>query len=193
MAYSVAVSGDPTRGRKITGVLSTLSAERCRRIRPPVVAYSKAQSISAAVSCPAGTGGGGKRSGGNCGLPADSAPHGREQHHLAKRPRPGQDHRQAVDSQADPGRGRHPVLERLEERFVERLGVLVAALKLGALLLEAAPLLVRIVELRERVGDLDPAYERLPALHQPLFGAVALGERRQLDRIVEHKGRLSQL
>ena len=59
--------------------------------------------------------------------------------------------------------------------------------------LEAAALLVRVVELGERVGDLDPADERLPALDEAVLAAVALGERRQLDRVVEDEGRLDQL
>ena len=64
--------------------------------------------------------------------------------------------------------------------------------ELGRLLLEAAALLVGVVELAEGVGDLDPADERLPALDQALLGAVRLGEGRELDRIVEDEGRLDQ-
>jgi hypothetical protein len=61
------------------------------------------------------------------------------------------------------------------------------------LVLEPSPLLVGIVELGERVRDLDPADERLPALDQPVLGAVPLRERRQLHRIVEHERGLDQL
>ena len=58
------------------------------------------------------------------------------------------------------------------------MGLLVPALDLLALLLEAPALLVRVVELGECVGDLDAADEGLPALDQPLVAAVALGEGR---------------
>ena len=72
-----------------------------------------------------------------------------------------------------------------------RLGV--AARQLLGLLVEAAALLVGVVELAEGVGDLDPADERLQALDQARLGAVALGERRELDRVVEDEGRLDQV
>ena len=55
---------------------------------------------------------------------------------------------------------------------------------------EAGALLVGVVELAERVGELDPAGEGLPALDEPLAGAVALRERRELQRIVEDERRL---
>src|SRR5258705_470238 len=54
-------------------------------------------------------------------------------------------------------------------------------------------LLVGVVQLAERVGDLDSADERLPALDHALLGAVRLRERRQLDRVVDDEGRLDQL
>ena len=55
------------------------------------------------------------------------------------------------------------MLERLDEVLVERLRLLVAAAQLLGLLLEAAALLVGVVELGERVGDLEPADDRPPS------------------------------
>src|SRR3712207_7404905 len=47
-------------------------------------------------------------------------------------------------------------------------------------------------ELGEGVGDLHAARERLEALHEPGLGAVVLGERRELLRVVEDDRRLAQ-
>ena len=99
--------------------------------------------------------------------------------------------RRSMPSPTPAGR-RHPVLERPHVGLVERLRLLVAAPQLLGLLLEAAALLVGVVELGERVGDLEAADVGLPALDQALLGAVALGERRHLDRVVEDEGRLDQ-
>ena len=62
---------------------------------------------------------------------------------------PGQQHHQAVDPEADPAGRRHALLERLDESLVVGLGLLVAARQLLRLLLEAAALLVGVVELGE--------------------------------------------
>src|SRR5579884_731906 len=53
-------------------------------------------------------------------------PHGREQHDLTDRAPPGEEHDQAVDSDPDPARRRHPVFQGLDERLVVGLGLLVA-------------------------------------------------------------------
>ena len=82
---------------------------------------------------------------------------------------------------------------RSEPGLVERLRFGVPAAQLLGLGLEATALLVGIVELREGVGDLEPSREGLPALDQPLLGAMALGEWRHLDRIVEHERGLDQV
>ncbi len=59
-----------------------------------------------------------------------------------------------------------PCSSALDEVLVVRLRLFVAALQLLRLLLEAAALLVGVVQLAEAVGDLDPAGERLEALDQ---------------------------
>lgn len=87
-------------------------------------------------------------------------------------------HHQAVDSEPDAAGRRHSLFERLDESLVVGLRLVVAAGDLGRLLLEAPALLVRVVQLGEGVGDLDPADEGLPALDQAGLGAVGLGEGR---------------
>ena len=63
--------------------------------------------------------------------------------------------------------GRHAVLERAHVVLVVGLGLLVARGLVGALLLEARALLVRVVQLREGVGELHAGGEALEALDQP--------------------------
>src|SRR5690606_29971428 len=93
-----------------------------------------------------------------------SVAHRREEHDLAQAVRPGEQHDQAVDAEPDAAGGRHAGLEGLDVVEVHRLGLFVAAGDLLRLLLEAAALLVRVVELREGVRDLKAADVRLPAL-----------------------------
>src|SRR6201989_3686650 len=101
---------------------------------------------------------------------AKLSPHRREEEDFPQGFGAGEHHHQAVDAEADAAGRRHSLFERLDEGLVEGLGLFVAALALGDLFLEAAPLLVGVVELAEGIGDLDAAGERLPALDQPLLG-----------------------
>src|SRR3954470_3412923 len=91
------------------------------------------------------------------GAPGRALAHGWKQHDFADRAAPAEQHHQAVDPDADPTGRRHAVLEREQEALVERLGLLVAGGRMAALLLEAAALVVRVVELGERVADLHAA------------------------------------
>ena len=68
--------------------------------------------------------------------------------------RPVEDHHEPVDPDADAAGRRHALLERGEEDLVERLRLLVALGRVARLRLEARALLVGVVELGERVGDL---------------------------------------
>src|SRR4051794_3863967 len=115
---------------------------------------------------------------------------GREEHHFADRSLTGQEHREAVDPDADPTGRRHPVFERIDVVRVERWRVLVTRGGVADLLLETRALVVGVVELGERVGELHPVRERLEALDQPLVLAMPLGERRELDRVVVQQRRL---
>ena len=94
--------------------------------------------------------------------------HRRKQHDFADRAPSRQHHHETVDPDPDPARRRHPVLERLDERLVVGLGLLVAGAGQRALLLEPPALLVGVVQLGERVGDLQAADERLEALDEAL-------------------------
>src|SRR5215207_4324416 len=117
-------------------------------------------------------------------------PHSREKHHFADRFGARQDHHEAVDSHADPARRGHPVFEGAYVLLVEGLCLLTARRLLGPLRLEAGPLLVRVVQLREGVGELHAGREAFEALDEPRLGAMVLGEGRELLRVVQDEGRL---
>src|SRR5207245_6651988 len=91
----------------------------------------------------------------------------------------GQDHEQPVDPPSPPARGRHAVLEGPQEILVEQLGLLVPSGTQPRLLLEAAPLLLRVVQLAERVRDLALLDEELPALDTRGVSPLELRERRE--------------
>src|SRR6185295_11034780 len=102
----------------------------------------------------------------------------------------GEDHRQPVHAEAHAARRRHAVLQRPQVIFIKLLRLGVAGGAQRALLLEAAPLLVGVVELAERVRQLAVLHEQLPALDLRRIAALGLSERRQRDWIVEDERRL---
>ena len=74
----------------------------------------------------------------------------------------GEQHDEALDADAPAGSGRQAVVERVEERFVDRHRLGVAG-RLGArLLLEQAPLHRRVVQLRVRIAELQCTAHTLP-------------------------------
>ncbi len=79
------------------------------------------------------------------GFLSRSGAHRGEEDDLAHALGAGQQHHQAIDSNADAAGRRHALLERADEILVVGLGLLVAPLQLGRLLIEAATLLVGIV------------------------------------------------
>ena len=81
--------------------------------------------------------------------------------------RVGEEHDQAVDTDTPSTRRREPVLERIDERLVDILRLVVALLLLPHLLLEPQPLLERIVQLGVGVAELLPAHEALEPLAEP--------------------------
>src|SRR3989475_7785339 len=101
-------------------------------------------------------------------------------------------HHQLVESQPDAARGRHAVLERPDEVLVQLLRLRVARGAQPRLLLEAAALLLGIIQLAEGVRELALLDEELPALHARRVAALELGERRERHGIVQHERRLHQ-
>src|SRR6266571_2538030 len=120
-------------------------------------------------------------------------PQHREQNHVTNIRLIGEDHRQPVHAEPHATRGGHAVLQSPEKIFVELLRFDVAGGAQRRLLLEAAALLVGVIQLAERVGQLAVLHEQLPPLHLGGITALRLGQWRQGDRVVEHEGWLHEL
>src|SRR3989454_1766254 len=99
-----------------------------------------------------------------------------EQDHVADRGLVREDRDQSVDPQAHAaGRGK-AVLEGGEEVLVHRMGLLVPRGPSPRLVFEPASLVIGIVQLRERVGDLLAGEEELEAIGQPRVARAPAGE-----------------
>src|SRR5947209_18471009 len=88
-----------------------------------------------------------------------------KQDHIADGARIGQQHGEAVDAYTFPTRRWQTIGKRPDVIFVHHMRLFIATLALLQLLLEAPPLLFRIVELAEGVADFQAAYKDLEALH----------------------------
>src|SRR5438309_919035 len=100
--------------------------------------------------------------------------HQREKNYIPDRRRIRQHHRQPIDPDAFAAGGRHAVLQRADVVLVHLHRLLVAARALGALLDEAAHLLVRVVELGKGVGDLHAGDVQLKTLYVTRIVAALL-------------------
>ena len=116
----------------------------------------------------------------------------REEHDVADRLAAGEEHREPVDAEADAAGRRHAVGERLDVVGVALLRLDVAGRALGLLEREPLRLLLRVVDLGERVAELDAAGEVLEALDDRRVVVGRARERRQLDRVVVEDRRLDR-
>ena len=113
----------------------------------------------------------------------------REENHFPDRADAGQEHGQAVDPDAEAATGRQAVLQGREVVVVDGLGFLVTAGGQNGLGLEALPLVDRVVELGEGVGQFPAGHDDLEPFDQRGVVAVGPGQRRDLPGIVEDEGR----
>src|SRR5262245_16939937 len=90
-----------------------------------------------------------------------SPPHQRKQNHVLDRRTVREQHDQPVDSDAFAAGGRQAVLERADVIFVHRVRLEIAAGAARELRFKPPPLLRRIVELAERVSDLEASVVEL--------------------------------
>ena len=117
----------------------------------------------------------------------------REQEHIANRGLVGEQHDHAVDADADATRRGHAVFERTDVVGVVFHGLFVAValgFHLGG---EAALLVDRVVEFGEGVGVFVAGDHELEAVGEARVARLALGERRDLDRVVAHEGGVHDL
>ena len=85
----------------------------------------------------------------------------------------GEDHDEAVDPHPHTAGGRHPVLHGPDVVLVDLVCLVVAARAESGLALETTPLVHRVIELGEGVGDLLPGDEELESLGEPGLAPVA--------------------
>ena len=119
-------------------------------------------------------------------------PQVREQQDVANRWLVGEQHHHPVDPDAETGGRRHAVFERADIVGVEEHRLLIARTLARRLLAKPRGLVVRIVELRETVGELASADEELEAVGDERIAVVASREWRDLGRVRIHEGRLQQ-
>src|SRR5690349_13905779 len=99
----------------------------------------------------------------------------REENHLADCLLVGEQHRQLLDAAAPATRRRHAHLQRFDVILVEELRLVVPARPLARLILEAHPLIQRIVQLAEGIAHLQAARKELEALGGIWLTRLALG------------------
>src|SRR5205809_4670740 len=116
----------------------------------------------------------------------------REQDHIADGGLVGQDGREPVDPQAHATRGWKAILERSQEVLVHRMGLIVTGRTRPRLVFEASPLIVRVVQLGEGIGDLLAGNEQLEAIRQPRITGSPPGEWRDFHRMSQDEGGLHQ-
>eukprot|EP00982_Pelagococcus_subviridis_P016542 31483-Pelagococcus_subviridis.AAC.12 len=138
----------------------------------------------------------------------------RERDHVSDARAVRQQHHEPVHAQPHPPRRRHAVFQRGDEIFVELDRVVVVLERAQRLLplrlrgrsrlgtrlgvrrdlpFQPLPLIHRVRQLAERVGELAADDEQLEAFGDPRLGAMRLRERGDLHRVVEHERRLSEL
>ena len=119
-------------------------------------------------------------------------PQQRKQNHIADRFRIRQDHGQPVDADAFAARRRHAIGHGAQIVLVHLMRFFVAGGFQLQLHLEAAALLLRIVQLGVGVADLHAGRINLETLDEGRIVALVLGERRNFHRIVVDDGGLEQ-
>mmetsp|Transcript_44360 Transcript_44360/g.73930 ORF Transcript_44360/g.73930 Transcript_44360/m.73930 type:complete len:290 (-) Transcript_44360:874-1743(-) len=114
----------------------------------------------------------------------------------------GEQHDEAVHAEAHPARRGQPVLQRRQEVLVhlDIVACIILAFLASArrcvvhhLRFQAFALLDGIRELTEGVGELAAVDEELEAVRNARHRRMRLGQRRDLDRVLENKRRLHQL
>jgi hypothetical protein len=117
----------------------------------------------------------------------------REENHVADGAAVGEEHRQAVDADADACGGRHPVGERAHVIHVHLHRLLVAPLPLPRLLLETLVLLDGVIQLRKPVRHLHPRDVQLEPLGNRRVVGRGFGEWRDYFWKINNECWLSQL
>src|SRR6185312_3956427 len=100
-----------------------------------------------------------------------------------------QQHSEPINAAAPAARWGHAVFQRFQEVFVEHLRLVVAARALAGLILKARALIEWVIQLGEGVTQLQPARERLEALHGVVRAGLMLRQRREVAWVVVEEER----
>ena len=117
----------------------------------------------------------------------------RERNHIADRGTVGEEHGQTINADAQAAGRRHAHLQGLQKILIDALGLEVAGRPTLLLALQTLTLIDWINQLTEGIGGFAAHDEELKTLHQAWLAAVGAGQRRDLDRIIEHERRLDQV
>jgi hypothetical protein len=99
-------------------------------------------------------------------VPSPFRPQVGEEDHLAKVRRVGEHHGEPVDPHPQSAGRRHAVLHGVQKILVHGMSFGVSLCRRPSLILEALALVLGVVQLAERVHDLEPRQEELEALDQ---------------------------
>ena len=120
-------------------------------------------------------------------------PHQRKQNHIPNRLSPRQNHSQPIDPNPLARRRRQPIPQRPHIVLIHRVSLIVPPLPLLKLRLKPPPLIIRIVQLRERIPNLKPANIKLKPLHPIRLIRLHLRKRRHRKREVINNRRLNEM
>ena len=116
-----------------------------------------------------------------------------EEDDLADRVGVDEEHGQPVDAHAKAAGRRHSIAEGFEIGLVDRMGLVVAVAGPVGLVDKALQLVDRVVDLAERVADFHPDQKPFKPFDLPRVVGGAFGQRADIARVVDQKGRLDQI
>ena len=117
----------------------------------------------------------------------------RKQNDLSNGRRIGQQHHQAVNSDALTGRRRHAVFQGFNIVVIHEMRFTVTGFSIFHLLQKSSPLVFRVVEFGEPVGDFPSGDEQFKPFCQVRMGVASSGQWRDFGRVAGDKGGLDQL
>src|SRR5581483_5718983 len=119
--------------------------------------------------------------------------HGGEENHIADGLLVGHEHSKTINADAETSGRRHADFKCLQEVLVEHLRLFISLRALVRLVLETRPLVQGIIQFGKGVPHLQATNERLKAIGQTRKLTVLLGQRRDIQWIVDQEKRLLKI
>src|SRR3989344_2564478 len=105
----------------------------------------------------------------------------------------GEQHDKPINAHAETGRRRHAILKGPDEIFIHWLRFLITGSPLLSFFSKTARPLIRIVQLRLGVDDLESASDDLETSDKPGIARQLFGQRRQFKGVMQHETGVRQL